>query len=208
MSQDVRQQSPLSAMDHAMTTFPQGQVLKGQYLRPWRSSKGKIKGLELQAGNTLYAIKLPKYLRPMLAWEVEPQAFVQVWAYPDDDIWRAINLLPLPEAEVAALQQQRSSDPPQGAENENAAKARSGEDKPLCIQVCRKGKCYKQGGQHIWKILQSEVESNPDLQHISIEATGCMKACKKGPNVRVLPKGKMLNRVTPDHALTVLENCQ
>jgi NADH:ubiquinone oxidoreductase subunit E len=201
--------SPLEpTMEQTIANFSHGQILKGQYLRPIRSKKGKLKGLELHAGEKTYAIKLPKYLRPMLTWELEPQCFVKVLAYPDHDTWQAVNLLPLSEAEAITLQAQWQNSAPQSVPDRDApALTRPDKATSMCIQVCRKGKCYKQGGKHIWQILQAEVEANPDLQHVSIEATGCMKACKKGPNVRVLPTGKMLNRVTPDHALNVLQDC-
>jgi len=195
---------------------PQGQVLKGCYVAPYRSHKGKLKGLQLQIGEATYTIKLPKYLRPMLVRELAPMDFVQIWAYPDDDIWKAINVLPLSAEETQALKQHWQEFPPEPSALTTAAIDDSAQDnpaakpkaKPQCIQVCRKGKCYKQGSKHIWSVLQSEVENNPDLQHISIEATGCMKACKKGPNLKVQPKGKLLTGMTAEQALDVLANCQ
>lgn len=193
----------------------QGQVLKGCYVEPYRSTKGKLKGLQLQIGEINYTVKLPKYLRPMLVRELAPNTFIQVWAYADDDIWRAVNVLPLSEEETAALKQHWQKYPPEPmvvstAGTGSTVQGESGKKpqvKKQCIQVCRKGKCYKQGSKHIWSVLQSEVENNPDLQHISIEATGCMKACKKGPNLKVQPKGRLLTGMTPEQALDVLTSC-
>jgi hypothetical protein len=194
----------------------QGQVLKGRYVEPYRSNKGKLKGLRLQIGEATHTIKLPKYLRPMLVRELAPMDFVQVWAYPDDEIWKAINVLPLSAEETEALQQHWREFPPESNTPSTTATDDSAQENPAskpkakkqCIQVCRKGKCYKQGSKHIWSVLQSEIENNPDLQHISVEATGCMKACKKGPNLKVQPKGKLLTGMTPEQALDVLTNCQ
>ncbi|NMF85675.1 (2Fe-2S) ferredoxin domain-containing protein [Nodosilinea sp. P-1105] len=177
---------------------PAGQVLKGQYQGAYRSGKGKLKGLRLQAGTAEYTIKLPKYLRPMLVRELEPGDFIQVWAYPEDDIWRSVNILPLPEVEIAALKNQDIPPVTPVAPQPQAAQ-------PLCIEVCTKGKCCKQGSRHLWSLLQTEVKANPDLGHVSIKATGCLKACKHGPNLRVQPRGKMLNRVTSDQALALLK---
>jgi hypothetical protein len=202
--------------DSNVSNSSQGQVLKGRYVEPYRSNKGKLKGLQLQIGEATYTIKLPKYLRPMLARELAPMDFVQVWAYPDDDIWKAINVLPLSAEETEALKQHWQEFPPESNTPSTAATDDSAQGNPAskpkakkqCIQVCRKGKCYKQGSKHIWSVLQSEIENNPDLQHISVEATGCMKACKKGPNLKVQPKGKLLTGMTPEQALDVLANCQ
>jgi NADH:ubiquinone oxidoreductase subunit E len=69
------------------------------------------------------------------------------------------------------------------------------------MEVCTKGKCYKQGGRQLHSALQDAVDSDPDLSHVSIKATGCMKACKQGPNLR-LPNGRMLHSPTPTEALS------
>ncbi len=174
---------------------PTGQVIKGQYAGVYRSDKGKIKGLMLQAGAEEYSIKLPKYLRPMLVRELAPGDFVQVWAYPEDNLWRAINVLPLPDGEVETLQQQWGN---------IVATAARAQPKRLCIEVCSKGKCFKQGGRQIYNDLQAAVDSDPELSHVSVKATGCMKACKHGPNLR-LPSGQMIHRATPANALARLD---
>lgn len=186
---------------------PQGRVLKGQYVGAFRSHKGKLKGLLLKSGGEEHAIKLPKYLRPILVRELLPEEFIQVWAYPDKETWQAINILPLPEAERLMLQQENESTRPLEPSSHQPDRP-SPQRAEVCIQVCRKGKCYKQGSREIWQTLQAEVEANPNLQHVSIEATGCMKACKKGPNLRILPSGKMMNSVSSGKALTVLSDYQ
>jgi hypothetical protein len=194
--------------DQHIPDLSSGQILKGQYLRPWRSKKGKLKGLELFSGEQTYRLKLPKYLRPMLTWELQPECFLKVLAYPDDGIWRAMHLFPLPADEALALQTQWQNLPPRSAPEPAAtAKTKADKARSVCIQVCRKGKCYKQGGQHIWQALQSAVEADAGLDHVTIKATGCMKACKKAPNVRVLPKGKLLSRVSSDEVLNILQDC-
>lgn len=212
MTEDLQssqlQSSQLAGEEQSV--FSQGQVLKGKYIGALRSKKGKLKGMILQVGEVTYSVKLPKYLRPMLAWEISPDTFVQVWVYPEDGIWQASNVLPLSTQEVADLEQQwlnLANCVPKVAsistDTVNHTKASQ-----VCIQVCRKGKCYKQGSMQIWHALQAEVEANPNLDHISIEATGCLKACKQGPNLRLLPKGKMLSQMTPDQAIAVLAEYQ
>jgi (2Fe-2S) ferredoxin len=184
---------------------PSDQVLKGQYIGVLRSSKGKLKGLQLQSGQKVEQIKLPKYLRPILLRELEPGTFVQVWvnAYKDDR-WQAVNLMPLPPSEIDMLLQDACL--PDSNSYVEAAPVR----KKTCqrIQVCRKGTCYKRGGSELWQALQREIATNPQLQDINLEKTGCLKACKQGPNVRVLPSGKLLKGVRPSHASAVLSNYQ
>ncbi len=176
----------------------------GQYGAPLRSQKGKLKGLQLQSLEGCLIIKLPKYLRPMLVRELSPGDWIQVWAYPEGDRWQALDVLPWPEQEVPdALRQAVPPLPSALVPASPREDSRPGAQ--VCIQVCRKGKCFKQGGQQIWQALEAEVEANPDLQHIAIEATGCMKACKQGPNLRVLPQGKLHSRINPDRAVALLD---
>ncbi|MBD2233573.1 (2Fe-2S) ferredoxin domain-containing protein [Phormidium tenue] len=185
------------AILEAETATPAGHVLKGQYSGAYRSDKGKIKGLLLQAGETEFTVKLPKYLRPMLLRELAPGDFVQVWAYPEGDRWRAINILPLPQCEAAVLSQQWGDLAPAPALAQTSPKR-------MCIEVCTKGKCYKQGGRQLQTALQDAVDRDPALAHVAIKGTGCMKACKQGPNLR-LPNGQMLHRASPAEALARLD---
>lgn len=184
-----------------MGTRPQGRVLKGKYVGAFRSSKGKLKGLRLESGGQEYTIKLPKYLRPILVRELVPQTFVQVWAYPDEDIWRGINVLPLSEAEARSLHVEASTPQATPVPQETRSKT-------VRIQVCSKGKCFKQGGRAIWQTLKAEAEANPHLQNIVVESTGCMKACKAGPNMRILPRGTVLSNLTTAKALAILSECR
>ncbi|MEB3289160.1 MAG: (2Fe-2S) ferredoxin domain-containing protein [Leptolyngbya sp.] len=221
---------------------PQGHLLRGRYAEPLRSAKGKIKGLILRTAAGEVAVKLPKYLRPMLRRELQPGAWVQVWACRRNHRWRGFNLVPWPDAEVpqalkddliqsatvvgkATVAGKNVDDLPawagvqdgpanQGLQvltkhaSEPPSSTKSAATKPACIQVCRKGKCFRQGGQHILQALQSEVERNPDLQHITVEGTGCMGACKQGPNLRMMPQKKLHSRVTPDRAVALLAHAQ
>lgn len=228
--------APLPTSYPAPDANPQDHVLRGRYAEPMRSAKGKMKGLILRTAEGELAIKLPKYLRPMLVRELQPGAWVQVWAYRKDDRWRGLNLIPWPDAEVpqalkdtliqsATVAGKHVDDLPswvrgqdgltdQGLqvltkhESKPPSSTKSAATKPACIQVCRKGKCFRQGGQHILQALQCEVEGNPDLQHITVEGTGCMGACKQGPNLRVMPQKKMHSRVTSDRAIALLAHCQ
>jgi hypothetical protein len=104
----------LDRIASAQLQRPQGVVLKGQFTDVLRSPKGKIKGVCLQTETATYAIKLPKYLRPVLVRELTPGDFVQVWAYCEAERWRGINILPLAEPEQIALQaswQSRNAEP-------------------------------------------------------------------------------------------------
>lgn len=172
-------------------------ILRGQFVDVLRSNKGKLKGLQLRSGDQDYQIKLAKYLRPMLVRELTLGMGVQVWAHFDGEVWRGFNVIPLAEAQPALSHQ------PQPFVSPQLVKAAA-----VRIKVCGKGKCFKRGSKSLLKLLQSEVEANPNLQHVSIETSGCMKACKHGPNLQVLPHKKCLNQVDEATALSLLSEYQ
>lgn len=186
------------------STRPRGRVLKGQYVGAFRSRKGKLKGLRLQTDAGEFAVKLPKYLRPMLVSDLTPGAFLQIWVYPDEDSWRGINIFPLPEIEARSLQlrlQALTAQPlPEGAKPTPKPSA--------VLRVCCKGTCSKRGSREVLHSLQAAVAQNPDLQNVSVKATGCLKACKRGPNLEILPEGRILSHATPQIALSILSEHQ
>jgi hypothetical protein len=196
--------SDINIVADAHLKRPQGEVLKGQFIDVLRSEKGKLKGLVLRTAAQTYDIKVPKYLRPMLVRELAPHAFVQVWAYPDDDYWRGINIMPLEESDAIALRTAWEGEEPTAAAVASPAPTAAKSPQKLCVQVCRKGKCFKRGGKHILQTLQAEVAANPDLHHISVEGVGCMDACKKGPNLKLSTSKKVVSGVTPETALSLI----
>lgn len=198
--------SDIDIVANANLKRPQGQVLKGQFVEVLRSPKGKLKGIVLRTADQTYDIKLPKYLRPVLVRELAPHAFVQVWAYPDEERWRGINIMPLEDCEAIALRETWADLEPLTSQATEPAIASEpvAPAKKMCVQVCRKGKCYKQGGKDILQALQAEVADNPDLQHVSVEGVGCMKACKKGPNLKLSHSKKVISGVTPENAVSLI----
>lgn len=177
-------------------------VLKGQYVKPFRSQKGKLKGIFLAGGQEQFCVYLPKYLRPALVRDIVLGDWIQVQAYPEQGVFHGIDILPLPETEQNRLQRTSCSLPQPPSEQPAQPKAQ------LCLQVCCKGKCFKQGSRAILQTLQTAIDTDPGLKHISIQATGCMKACKQGPNLQVMPEGRQLHHASPSQALAFLSQYQ
>ena len=170
-----------------------GTRLQGKYLQPWRSPKGKLKGLLLQTPVETVVVKLPKYLRPMLVRELVPETWLQVQAERDGDRWEAINVLPVPAAEVPTLAAALAAAPAIAAVTNPTETAQAKSTAKLRLQVCQKGKCCKQGSRELTRWLQAETTQNPAWSHVEIEPIGCLKACKQGPNIRVSPGRDLVN---------------
>jgi (2Fe-2S) ferredoxin len=69
------------------------------------------------------------------------------------------------------------------------------------IQLCLKGDCSRRGGEDVWHALQEVTQGIP----VEIKATGCMKQCKSGPNLVVLPAKARYQQVTPEQAVALVQ---
>ena len=170
-------------------------LLKGRYNGMKLSRKGKIKGLRLQTPTGEALIKLPKPLKKALQAQLEPGMWLEVQVYHHKDGLKASHVS-LPQASTAnQLPDPVNSRPvPQPSI-----------PKPLTIQVCRKGTCHKRGSKELCQQLQAALADRSDGPAVSVETTGCLKECKKGPNLRVLPDKKLYQRVQADQVTAILD---
>lgn len=181
--------------DRGIVTPAQPRVLEGQWVGELRSDKGKLKGIRLLTSSGEFAIKLPKYLRPMLVRSLQPGSFLRVWVSPKKDIWEALNLIPLLPGMDTDWQ------PPTPTPAAEATPARRA---LACLQICRKGSCYKHGSGEVYRAAEAAIAADPALDHVRLEPTGCLKACKQGPAVKLAGTGKVLTRMTPQKMAALL----
>ncbi len=73
------------------------------------------------------------------------------------------------------------------------------------ILVCQKSDCQKRGAGKVCKAL-SEVLSDRGLQDkVTIKKTGCLKKCKAGPNLVIMPNKARYSRVSSAEIPDVIE---
>lgn len=180
----------------------QFRVLEGQFIRELRSSKGKLKGIYLKTVDWEYSIKLPKYLRPMLAREIELGSIVRVWISPKKEGWVALNIIPLTPKSLDPLKPVPETLESAHRAHTHPIQARETE---YCVQVCRKGSCCKRGSGEVYQAIEDAIATNPALENVRLESTGCLKECKKGPAIRVSPTKETITRVTPQAVEAILE---
>ncbi|MEM8779988.1 MAG: (2Fe-2S) ferredoxin domain-containing protein [Cyanobacteria bacterium P01_G01_bin.49] len=155
----------------------------------------KVKYLRIKVDEREYWLKIPKKLRPDLdltlptgTWlEVtgnrEPKkktGFFQLKA-------QEINLLPNPDIPCAVIIPETSS-------------KETGK-----ILVCQKSSCWKRGGKEICQQLSEKLENQGLSDRVEIKLTGCLKQCKKGPNVVILPDKTRYSHVQPYHIDQLLD---
>ncbi|WRH67716.1 MAG: (2Fe-2S) ferredoxin domain-containing protein [Planktothrix sp. GU0601_MAG3] len=59
--------------------------------------------------------------------------------------------------------------------------------KPAKILVCQKSDCRKRGGDRVCAVLEKELAQRGLEDQVTIQKTGCLKKCKAGPNIVMLP---------------------
>lgn len=73
------------------------------------------------------------------------------------------------------------------------------------ILVCQKSDCQKRGAGKVCKTL-SEVLSDRGLEdHVTIKKTGCLKKCKAGPNLVIMPNKARYSRISSAEIPDVIE---
>lgn len=73
------------------------------------------------------------------------------------------------------------------------------------ILVCQKSDCMKRGGRALCQALESELSDRGLTDQVTIKGTGCMKHCKAGPNMVVMPDKTRYSRIHPETVSTILD---
>lgn len=73
------------------------------------------------------------------------------------------------------------------------------------ILVCQKSDCQKRGGKAISKALESALINCGLKDQVSIQATGCLKQCKAGPNIVLMPDKTRYSRIEPMEIPAIIE---
>jgi (2Fe-2S) ferredoxin len=179
--------------------------LTGQFLKFVYGKRKHPKALWISSAGEILKIKLAKPLRyhDYDGWQAGH--WVQVWG---QQSYRAPKPLEPPQLRLKAYRMQRSHPPVQGDQaptSDHASSVVPGRPRcdrtlastaleptrsspgPAVIRFCQKSGCMKRGGKAVCQALQSALEHLELGDRVKIEGTGCMKACKAGPNLVVMP---------------------
>lgn len=74
------------------------------------------------------------------------------------------------------------------------------------ILVCRKSKCCKRGGRELCAALESTLRDRGLEDQVTIKGTGCMKRCKEGPNLIVMPDKTRYSRISAKKVADLVEH--
>lgn len=73
------------------------------------------------------------------------------------------------------------------------------------ILVCQKSDCQKRGGAAVCKALENALNSQGLEGHVTVQGTGCLKQCKAGPNIVLMPDKTRYSRIAPTEIPALIE---
>ncbi|MGC1307508.1 MAG: (2Fe-2S) ferredoxin domain-containing protein [Phormidesmis sp.] len=183
--------------------------------------------LEVEVPDEKLQIKLSKALRQMMVGYLEPQDWVSVAGdcrldpRSGETVWKAREIVKLSPRQIEdvllnAIAQnaitQPDSRPPQRDSPQDLVKS----VKPARVLICQEASCRRRGSLAVSRAMAGVIAAmagdrtatSTDSPKLTIRATGCMKQCKAGPNVRLIPSGqsgKSYQGVTPQAARSLIQ---
>jgi NADH:ubiquinone oxidoreductase subunit E len=73
------------------------------------------------------------------------------------------------------------------------------------ILVCEKSSCWKRGGKQLCEAIAQTLKEKGLEDAVEIKRTGCLKQCKEGPNLVILPDKAKYSQVRPYQVASLLE---
>ncbi|MCF2971596.1 (2Fe-2S) ferredoxin domain-containing protein [Synechococcus sp. Nb3U1] len=171
---------------------------EGRFLGFVPSSDGKLKYLRWQTGSDLFTGKIPKPIRSELYRTLRPGDAIQIWGEREVDLrkgqekWVLYRVVPSPAQSSLepALQTGSSAGDPS--------------PKPKgTVLVCQKSDCCRRGAGEVIQALKTHLATYPDA--IRVQGVGCMKECKRGPNVVFMPDKARYSGVSAQGIPALLE---
>ncbi len=148
----------------------------------------KIKYLRLTVSGLEYWVKMPKEMRNTLDQAIQPGRWLAI---------SGMRQLCLKTGKIKFVADEINLLPDSTCENpENLQQPSPKTQKPKAsILVCKKSSCAKRGGLEIYKAIQENLEAHGLENDVKVKLVGCVKECKKGPNVIVMPDKARYQRI-------------
>jgi (2Fe-2S) ferredoxin len=169
--------------------------LEGRFLSFILEDGYKIKWLRLATSEGEISIKLSKQARASLGKTLIPGDWIAVSGEQTRD--RKTDDIKL-KAHLIRMTSPRTS------ENPTPLPALS--HPKTTILVCQKSDCMKRGGHAVWAALQQGLRDRGVDEQVTLRGTGCMKNCKAGPNLVVMPNKTRYSQVNAAEAIAVINH--
>ena len=73
------------------------------------------------------------------------------------------------------------------------------------ILVCRKSSCRKRGGDEVCQAIEANLRDRHLEDQVEVKLTGCLKQCKKGPNMVMMPDKALYSKVKSAQVAALIE---
>lgn len=73
------------------------------------------------------------------------------------------------------------------------------------ILVCQKSDCQKRGSGAVCKALENALNCSGLAGEVIVQKTGCLKQCKAGPNIVVMPDKTRYSRIKPAEIPAIID---
>ena len=166
---------------------------------------GKIKYLKLIADDRKLWIKISKQVRNSLERQLHSGDILEIAGEKKQRIktgkskFKAYNVKliaqPAP-SKIAHLKQKQVSLAPIFDRQKKS---------PAKVLVCQKSNCWKRGGKEICQQLETAFGDRGLESLIQIKKTGCLKKCKKAPNLVMMPDKATYSKVKPQEIPNLIE---
>jgi (2Fe-2S) ferredoxin len=170
--------------------------LDGQFLGFIDELGAPPKRFKLQTSHGEYWIKLSKELRPFKDWDFRPGD----WLHVNGELKLDSGKLKMKASTITVL-----SGKPSSRISSSIEASPSSSRKPAQILVCQKSDCWKRGGQAICQALAANLQTHELTDSVQVVKTGCMKQCKSGPNLVVMPDKARYSRLHPSEVPMVIQ---
>lgn len=153
----------------------------------------KIKYIRVSISELEYWIKPEKELRETLNTAIAPGTSLQITGQSE---WKS-GKLKLKAHQIKVLEPQK---PLSQTITESPVKPNK-----ACVLVCQKSTCWKRGGQEVCQAIKNTINDQGLTEQVQVKLTGCLKQCKKGPNVVVMPDKARYSNVRPQEISTLFD---
>lgn len=171
--------------------------LVGQLIGFVIKSGYKLKYLRINFAEREYWIKPAKEIREQLLQSITPGCWVEVGGIRQQS------------SQTGKVKLKANSVKQVNIANRDRVCAATSQKPPstkASILICQKSSCWKRGGQAICQALEENLRDRGLADNVQIKLTGCLKQCKHGPNLVVMPDKTRYSQVQPERVSQLLEN--
>jgi len=165
---------------------------------------GKLKYLKIATSESLELVQLSKKLRKTFRPVAIPGSVVRLSGERKIELKKGQVKL---KADRLVLVSKSGATTESNAviEADFGAEKSPGSQKKAKILVCQKSGCHKRGAGGVCKALEAALGDRGLEEQVTIQKTGCLKKCKAGPHIVMMPNKERYSKIDPQEIPELIE---